>query len=108
MLPPDTTVHLKKLGHDALSVRDVDLTGADDSQVLALAVAENRIMVTENFSDYSALLDLILGRDDPCVPVVFVRKSDFPRRGALASHLAARLDQWASDHPDPYIGPHWP
>lgn len=63
--------------------------------------------MTENVADYAALLTARLGRDGPSTPVIFVRKSALPRGGALATHLAVRLDRWAKGHPDPYIGPHW-
>jgi hypothetical protein len=51
---------------------------------------------------------LRLGNDQPCVPVVFIRKPDFPKGGALAVPLAARHDAWAAANADPYLGPHWP
>ena len=65
-------------------------------------------MVTENFADYGALITERLAAEEPYVPLVLVRKHDYPRGGALASHLAHRLHQWATDNPDPYPGPHWP
>lgn len=73
-----------------------------------LPVREGQILVTENFGDFSVLVEHRLGRGEPCVPVVFVRKSDFRRGGALPAHLAAHLHAWASEHPEPYLGPHWP
>ena len=108
MLPPAVAVRLTELGHDALSVHDADLHGAPDDDVFDFAVREQRTVVTENFADFARLLERRLGLDEACVPVVFVRKSDFPRRGALAAHLAARLDAWLAGHPDPYVGAHWP
>lgn len=99
---------LNERGHDAVSVRDVGLTGAADAEVFDHAVADQRLVVTENFADYSVLLTQRLGNDQPCVPVVFIHKPDFPKGGALAVHLAARLDGWAAANPDPYLGPHWP
>ncbi len=108
MLPPETAGLLVECGHDAVSVRGVGLAGAADDEVLSFATAEGRAVVTENFADYSTLLEVRLSRDEPCVPVVFVRKSDFPRRGALAPRLAECLNRWAGENPEPFIGPHWP
>jgi hypothetical protein len=71
------------------------------------AVSEARIVMTENFADYVLLLDQRSARGEPCVPVVFVRKTSLPRRGALAPRLAKRLDAWVRLHPEPYVGPHW-
>jgi hypothetical protein len=108
MLPPTTAEHLTERGHDAVSVYDVGLAGADDPEVFSHAVAADRVVVTENFADYSLLLSQRLSSDQACVPVVFVHKSDFPEGGALAVHLAAHLDAWAAANPQPYGGPHWP
>lgn len=108
MLPPETARELGKLGHDAVNVLDVALDETSDDVIYEFAVAQDRTVVTENFSDFSKLVEVRRGREDPCVPVVFVRKRDFPRGGALATHLATHLDQWAAENPDPYPGPHWP
>jgi predicted nuclease of predicted toxin-antitoxin system len=108
MLPTATADQLRDLGHDAIAVREVDLAGAEDERVMAFAVAERRIVVTENFADFARLVELRHANEQSCVPVVFVRKCDLPKRGALATHLARRLDRWAARTPDPYPGLHWP
>ncbi len=105
MLPRAAAEELNRHGHDAVSVYDLDLAGAD---VFSRAVAEDRVLVTENFADYSSLLRDRLRGDEPCVPVVFVHKPHFPPGGALAVHLADHLNTWAAANPDPYVGPHWP
>lgn len=108
MLPRATAEQLNRRGHDAVSVYDVDLAGADDSEVFDHAVAGRRLVVTENFADYSLLLTQRLNDDQPSVPVVFIHKTDFPRGGALAVHVAEHLHAWAAANPEPYLGPHWP
>lgn len=108
MLPPATAGELHTLGHDAVSVVAAGLAGSEDETVYALAVAQHRIVVTENVSDFAALVAQRLANDQPCVPVVLVRKADHPRQGGLAHHLARHLHQWADNNPDPYAGPHWP
>jgi hypothetical protein len=95
------------LGHDAVSVVDVELSGAEDGAVFDFAVAKKRIVVTENVADYATVLEQRQREDEPCVPV-FVRKAAFPTRGALASHLAKHLARWAEENPEPYEGFHWP
>jgi hypothetical protein len=107
MLPRAVAARLKELGHDAVWVHDVDLAGATDGEVFELAVTEDRLIVTENFADFTMLLEGRMSRDELCVPVVFTRKSDFPR-GGLVAHLATHLDRWAREHREPYVGPHWP
>jgi predicted nuclease of predicted toxin-antitoxin system len=108
MLPPATAAELRRLGHDAVHVNDARLAGHSDPLVFDRAVTEGRVVVTENVTDYAVLLDQRLRSDQPAVPVVFVRKADLPRRGALATRLAARLHAWTEAHPEPYLGPHWP
>jgi predicted nuclease of predicted toxin-antitoxin system len=108
MLPPGAATELNRRRYDAVHVNDVGLAGQADPVVFDAAVAQSRIVVTENVADYAALLDQRLRNDEPAVPVVFVRKTDLPRRGGLAVHLADRLDDWATSHPDPYLGAHWP
>jgi predicted nuclease of predicted toxin-antitoxin system len=107
MLPAGACKHLAKRGQDALSVHDVGLSGAEDARVFDYAVREARVIATENFADYAILLEQRMGRGERCVPVVFVRKADLPQRGALAVHLAVRLEAWARKHPEPYLGAHW-
>lgn len=102
------TEELEQLGHDAISVLDVDLAGTEDSAVFDCAVSEQRIVVTEYFADFAVLLEQRQQADQPCVPVVFVRRSAFPSRGALPAHLAKHLDCWAEKNPEPYEGFHWP
>ncbi len=107
MLPPSTAAELNGLGHDAVGVVEAGLAQAADEDLYLLAVEQQRVVVTENFADFARLGELRLAREQPVVPVVFVRKGDFPRGGGLAHHLARHLDRWAADLADPYPGPHW-
>ena len=85
-------------GRDAVHVSEVGLRAADDTQVAAAARAEGRAVVTENVADFAAERDLVL---------VFVLKN-LPAGGGQAAALARILDNWDRDHPDPYLGHHWP
>lgn len=82
----------------------IDLAGADDAEVFSRTIAEDRVLVTENFADYSVLLNDRLRADEPCVPVVFVHKPDFPTGGALAVQLADHMHTWALRTPTPTSG----
>ena len=86
-------------GQDAVHVREVGLSAADDAQVAATARAEGRAVVTENVVDFAAERDLAL---------VFVLNKNLPAGGAQAAALARVLDRWAHDFPNPYLGHHWP
>jgi Domain of unknown function (DUF5615) len=100
MFPAATAVLLRDTyGHNAVHVAEVGLRGADDAQVAAAARAEGRAVVTENVADFAAERDTVL---------VFVLKKNLPAGGGQAAALAKVLDRWAHDHPDPYLGPHWP
>ena len=107
MLPPGTAEELNGRGHDATTVVGLGLAGEADPVVFDRALAGGRVVVTENVADFAVLLEQRLRNDQPVVPVVFIRKADLPRRGALARHLAVRLDRWADANQDPYLGPHW-
>ena len=87
----------EKYGHDAIHVAEAGLRGAPDTQVAASAQADGR--AAENVADFSAERDVAL---------VFVLKPNLPMGSAQAPALAALLDRWAHDSPDPYLGPHWP
>jgi Domain of unknown function (DUF5615) len=89
----------EKYGHDAIHVAEAGLRGAPDTQVAASARADGRAVVTENDADFSAERDVVL---------VFALKRNLPVGSAQAPALAALLDRWAHDSPDPYLGPHWP
>lgn len=98
MFPPPICVLLAEFGHDAVRVRDRGVDARPAQEVAAAAVREDRALVTENVKDFAAEHDLV---------VVCVLKSRLSARG-MAEHLARVLDTWASSHPDPYIGLHWP
>lgn len=108
MLPPTTADELTQRGHDAIAAVAAGLAGSDDADVFQRAVDDDRVVVTENFADFAALLEQAASRDEGVAPVVFVRESSFPAGPGLAFHLAEHLHAWAEDHPDPYRGLHWP
>jgi hypothetical protein len=40
--------------------------------------------------------------------IVFVRKRHLPAGRGQAAALASLLRRWATEHPRPYVGHHWP
>ena len=98
MFPSMTCTLLAQRGHDAVHVRDRGVNARPDSEVAAVAIRENRALVTENVKDFAAQQDLA---------VVCVLKSRLPASG-MAEHLARLLDRWATADPEPYLGLHWP
>ena len=100
MFRPATAALLRdKYEHDAIHVTEAGLRGAEDAQVAAAARADGRAIVIENVSDFAAERDVV---------VVFVPKKKLPAGGAQAPALAAALDRWVHENPEPYLGPHWP
>ena len=100
MFPVAAAVLLRDTyGHDAVHVAEVGLQATEDAHVAAAARGEGRAVVTENVVDFAAERDVVL---------VFVPKKNLPAGGGQAAALAKVLDRWAQDHPDPYLGPHWP
>jgi hypothetical protein len=100
MCPAATAEILRtKYDHDAVHVTEAGLRAADDTQVAAAARAEGRAAVTGNVADFAAERDLVL---------VFVLNKNLPAGGGQAAALAGILDRWDRDHPDPYLGHHWP
>ena len=100
MFPTGTAVMLRETyRHDAVHVAEIGLRGAEDAQVAATARAEGRAVVTENVADFASERDIVLA---------FVLKRNLPAGGGQAAALAKILDHWAQDHPEPYLGHHWP
>ncbi|MGO9256710.1 MAG: DUF5615 family PIN-like protein [Bryobacteraceae bacterium] len=54
-LPPGLADLLRAAGHDAVHVREYGIQAAQDSQIVARALLENRIVVSAD-SDFSAIL----------------------------------------------------
>ena len=85
-----------------------DLRALTDEQLLDVAVAEERVLVTENVVDFVALLQEYVGHGSDVVPVVFVLKTSLPRDAMrLSRALAERLDAWAEEHPEPFPTAYW-
>ncbi|HET6950527.1 MAG TPA: DUF5615 family PIN-like protein [Acidimicrobiales bacterium] len=108
MFGAETARLVTKARHDAVHVRERGLNGSTDAQVLAYAVAEDRVVVTENAVDFVPLLDERAAAGAALVPVVIVLKRTLPR-AAAAMHrdLADRVVRWARAEPEPYRHVHW-
>ena len=98
MFPHATCELLNDRGHDAVHVRDRGVDARPDAEVVAVAAAEARVIVTETVKDFAGVHG---------VTVLCVLKSRLPPQG-MHVHLTELLDKWAMDHPEPYLGLHWP
>lgn len=108
MFSRDPVERLRQAGHDAQHVTDVGLAGAEDHDIVAHAAAHDQVVVTENIADFARLVELRLAAGQVVPPVLLVRKSRLPSgAGALAHHLAHRVDRWAEENADPFRHLHW-
>ena len=97
MLPPRVSELLQDAGHDAVTPRDLGGHNLSDQQLIELAGQEGRVIVTENASDFAATAS---------ATVLLVRKAWWPV-GSMAADMAAAMDRWAGEHPEPGRWAHW-
>ena len=97
MLPSQTAKELNASGHDAISPWSLGSPRLADSVLIDMAIADGRVIVTENMSDFASVTR--------CT-VLFVRKDWWPPE-ALSSRVAAALDSWASANPEPGFWARW-
>jgi predicted nuclease of predicted toxin-antitoxin system len=79
----------------ALIAHRPGLRGADDGRVLEAAMAEGRIVVTEDVSTFSAAIALVPGH----VGIVYCHHTRFPRTRAGLAKLRKALGALAADPP---------
>ena len=106
MLPSVAAERLQRLGHEAIGVRGIGLGNKPDDEILAVAVAEAWVVVTENADDFIVLVTERLMAGRPTAPLVIVHRG-LRAGGAIADRLARALDRWAQETPEPWVGPHW-
>jgi hypothetical protein len=97
MLPPGTADRLAAMGHDAATPAGLGAHNLPDDVLVELAAAEDRVIVTENASDFARVI---------ACPVLLVLKAWWPSASLTAS-LASALDRWAQANPQPGNWAHW-
>lgn len=108
MFSYDVASQLRAAGHDARHVSELGMGAAADGDLLTLATATARVVVTENAADFLPLLDARIAAGVEVTPVVIALKSNLPRGSGPMSHvLATKLEAWAQDVADPYHYVHW-
>lgn len=84
---------LSEAGHDAVHTGDIGLATASDAQILEMAMAESRIIISAD-TDFG----MLLARQATTEPSVVLIRLRSPRRAiALVSLLLANLDAVAVD-----------
>ena len=90
---------LRDRGHNAIAVKErVDLIGLADEELLQVATAGGRSLVTENVKDFAALDRRISAAGRQHAGLIFTRPHRFPRSAGnhasvLADSLALLLDE---------------
>jgi hypothetical protein len=101
MYSPAVAEQLRARGHDVVSVHDVEyrrLVGAPDEEVFAAALADERVLVTENVPDFRRLEADALARGEALPTLVFTSNRQFPRgepgtTGRLVQALHALISE---------------
>ncbi len=97
MLPPRVAELLGEHGHDATTPTQLGAHNLPDDVLVQLAASEDRVIVTENASDFAATT---------ACPVLLVRKAWWPA-WSLAETLAGALHRWAKANAEPGHWAHW-
>lgn len=93
-------VELRARGHDVVSVKERDdLEGLLDEQLFPLMPAEQRAILTENWSDYNRLIQQAAARGTTHYGAVFSSRRQLPRsRGTIGLYVRL-LDDFLVRHP---------
>jgi predicted nuclease of predicted toxin-antitoxin system len=93
-----TAAQLRAKGHDVVAVvADPALAGLADDQILALATAAGRVLVTANIKDFMPLDARYRAASQAHAGLILVSAKTFPQdhsfTAAITSALSALLDQ---------------
>jgi hypothetical protein len=91
---------LRTRSHDVISVKERnDLEGLPDEQLFRLMPAEERAIVTENWADYSQLIQRAEGDGVIHYGVVFSSRQQLPRSRETIGLYVRVLDDFLTRHP---------
>jgi len=101
--PRGVAVPLRRKGHDVLALaEDAAFDGLPDSQVLALAASEQRILITRNGRDFAPLAREWAEAQRAHAGLILIWTLDHSQFGAIVSGVERQLAQrpaqaqWAS------------
>ena len=94
MHAPAVAARLRASGHNAVAVKErPEMIGLPDRELLVLASAEGRALVTENVKDFAALHTSTLVAGERHAGLVFTHPRRFPRHAR--NHVAVLADALA-------------
>lgn len=91
-LSPLVAAGLTEAGHDAVHVRDIDLTSATDDAIVEAARAADRVVISAD-TDFGSLL-AASGRREPSI--ILIRRSSDRTAARVLAVILANLDQVAA------------
>lgn len=92
MLSPDIAKQLRSAGADVLAIsEEAHLRGTSDADVLILAAAEGRLLVTDNIQDFAPLDALWAAQGRSHAGVLFISSKAYPQDRARTGRLVAAL-----------------
>ena len=98
---PEIARQLRSRGHDVVAARERgELHGLSDRELLAVANAEHRVILTENVADFVELHGQSVLTGEPHGGIVFTSPRGYPRTGRAIGKLIRALDALLADAPD--------
>lgn len=97
---PRIAEDLRSRGHDVVSATERgDLRGVGDRELLRLAAADGRALVTENVADFMPLVREAAAGGDRHFGVVFTSSRSMPRSSKTIGRFGEELDRFLRDRP---------
>jgi uncharacterized protein DUF5615 len=98
MFSPRIAERLRALGVDCVAVaEDVVLSSQDDPVVLEAALADGRVLVTNNVVDFEPLRQQRAASDQPVPPLVYTSEAAFPRNRKFIGRIVEALEYTAKN-----------
>jgi predicted nuclease of predicted toxin-antitoxin system len=96
-LSPTITEIMRRVGTDAITAHEVEMTGATDEEQLDLAAGQGRCLVTRNRNDFIMISRMYLDSNRPHCGVIIV---PYTFKGNEFRRIAEALVAFASLNPD--------
>ena len=91
---------LRSRRHDVVTAEEAGVAGVDDSQVLAVAVANGQAVATKNIQDFRPLHDLYLKRGAAHYGIVLVPSRKYSLKRDHLGPIIGALDELLVKHGD--------